>query len=172
MYVLFKLIIQVLNVIMFLILLNSTLSANNENKKDTTRIDITIHNRVDTSNIEVREILDLWINYLNSTPDIIKDNPHWNEEEKSKYTDFDFSRRFLYQFSSKHLLNYYKPTILSIEKENNYYSIRTIFFADNLDGVYRNSNPWCITKLYAKRHLICKERRIKMAYITSHYQQI
>ncbi len=112
-------------------------------------IDITIHSRIDTTNKEIKEIAELWIGYLNSKPDSLYDNSHWNKSEKLKYKNFDFSIPYLYQFPSNQLLKYYKPTILSIEKEGDYYGIRTIFAADGIDGEYRKSNPWCITKLYA-----------------------
>jgi len=112
-------------------------------------IDLTIHSRVDTSKQEIKEIVALWTNYLSSKPDSIYNNRFWNENEKKKYRDFDFTRPYLYQFPSAQLLNYYKPTILSVEKEGVHYAIRTLFSADMLEGIYRKSNPWCITKLYA-----------------------
>ena len=114
-----------------------------------TKIDATIHSRVDTTQREIKEVVMLWINYLNSKPDSLYDNPYWNNAEKVQFKNFDHSVPYLYQFPSKQLLNYYKPTILSIEKEDEYYGIRTIFSADDLPGEYRKSNPWCITKLYA-----------------------
>lgn len=114
-----------------------------------TKIDVTIHSRVDTTQKEIKEVADLWIGYLNSKPDSLHDNPHWNTAEKLNYKNFDFSIPYLYQFPSNQLLDYYKPTILSIEKEGDYYGIRTMFAADGLEGEYRKSNPWCITKLYA-----------------------
>ena len=114
-----------------------------------TKIDATIHSRVDTTQREIREVAVLWINYLNSKPDSLYDNPYWNKAEKIKFKKFDFSIPYMYQFPSKQLLNDYKPTILSIEKEGEYYGIRTVFSAEGLQGEYRKSNPWCITKLYA-----------------------
>ncbi len=113
------------------------------------KIDITIHSRVDTSNQEVKAVAQLWMNYLNAQPDSSYDNPYWNKAEKLRYKKADLSSDFLYQFPSGQLLRYYKPNILSIEKEGENYSIRTLFSADGLEGVYRKSNPWCITKLYA-----------------------
>lgn len=113
------------------------------------KIDVTIHSRVDTTQYEIKEVSELWINYLNSKPDSLYDNPHWNKAEKLKYKIFDFSTPYLYQFPSNQLLSYYKPTILSIVKEGDYYGIKTIFAADGLEGEYRKSNPWCITKLFA-----------------------
>jgi hypothetical protein len=58
-------------------------------------IQVEIHSRVDTTKNDIKEIATLWTNYLNSEPDRISDNPYWNEEEKLKYKDFDFSRRLL-----------------------------------------------------------------------------
>jgi hypothetical protein len=114
-----------------------------------TKIDVTIHSRVDTTNLDTKEVAMLWINYLNAKPDSLYDNPFWNSAEKFKFKRFDFSMEYLYQFPSSQLLRYYKPTILSIEKEGDNYGIRTIFSADGLPEEYRKSNPWCITKLYA-----------------------
>lgn len=113
------------------------------------QIEVSIHARVDTSQKVIKEIATLWINYLNSVPDSLYSNPYWNTAEKSRFKNFDHSTPYLYQFPSRQLLPYYKPTILSIEKESPCYSIRTIFSADGLEGEYRKSNPWCITKLYA-----------------------
>ncbi|HRF99484.1 MAG: hypothetical protein U0W65_05040 [Bacteroidia bacterium] len=111
--------------------------------------DFTIHSRVDTTKQETKEIVAVWTNYLFSNPDSICDNPCWSEEDKKKYSDFDFTRKFIYQLPSKQLLNYYKPTILSVDKEGDNYAIRTLFNAEGLEGDYNKSNPWCITKLYA-----------------------
>ncbi len=113
------------------------------------KIDVTIHSRVDTTQKEINEVFNLWTDYLNSKPDSLYNNTNWNNAEKLKYRNFDLSIPYLYQFPSNNLLGYYKPTVLSIEKEGDYYGIRTIFAADGLDGEYRKSNPWCITKLYA-----------------------
>lgn len=114
-----------------------------------TKIDVIIHSRVDTTNREVKEVALLWISYLNSKPDSLYDNPYWNNAEKLKFKSFDFSMEYLYQFASSQLLRYYKPTILSIEKEGDHYGIRTIFAAEGPQEGRRKSNPWCITKLYA-----------------------
>lgn len=113
------------------------------------KIDFTFHSRVDTTQKEIKEITKLWIDYLNSNPDSLYDNTHWNKTERIKYRNFDFSIPYLYQLPSNQLLQQYKPTILSIEKEGEYYGIRTIYTAEGLEGEYRKSNPWCITKIYA-----------------------
>lgn len=126
---------------------------------------------MDTTNNEIKEIVRLWTNYLNSEPDKISDNPYWNEEEKLKYNDFDFSRRSLYQFPSHQLLRNFKPKILSIEKEGNYYGIRTIYSADGLEGEYRKSNPWAIQKIYAVRENNQWRLKNSLPIITDHWSR-
>jgi hypothetical protein len=110
-----------------------------------------LNNRIDTSHAEVKEVLHLWLNYLDSKPDSIYDNPYWNNLEKEKYKRFDFTSGLMYQFPSQQLLQYFKPFILSIEKRNNLYEIRTLFYAEGLTGYAARSNPWNILRLYAKR---------------------
>lgn len=133
--------------------------------------DLTIHARVDTSKQETKEIVALWVNYLSSKPDSIYNNPYWNQEEKKKYRDVDFTRPYLYQFPSAQLLNYYKPTILSIEKEGEHYAIRTLFSADGLEGIYRQSNPWCITKLYAVKENNQWKLKNALPVLTQHWKR-
>lgn len=130
-------------IILILIFLNKFTFAQSSN------IDVAIHARVDTSNLEIKQIITLYTNYLTSKPDSVYDNPYWNNEEKKQFIDFDLTRRFIYQFPSEKILNYYKPTILSIEKQGDVYAIRTLFSADGLEGEYKKSNPWCITNIYA-----------------------
>jgi hypothetical protein len=112
-------------------------------------IDLEVHARVDTSQREVKEVVELYTRYLSSSTDSVYDNPYWNSEEKKRYEDFDFTAKFMYQIPSQQLLRYYKPTILSVEKEGNEYVIRTLFSTDKVKGTTSMPNPWCITKVYA-----------------------
>ena len=134
-------------------------------------IGITLHARVDTTQQEIKAISQLWINYLLSRPDSIYDHPCWNSAEKKTYRDFDFTRQFLYPFPSKQLLSYYAPTVLSIEKEGAYYAIRTLFQADGLEGVYRASNPWCITKIYAIKEQHQWKLMNALPVVTKHWKR-
>lgn len=153
--------INILIPLMFFGLANCQSSATTEGERPRTdqtatlvenpKIQVEIHSRVDTTKNEIKEIVTLWTSYLNSEPDKISDNPYWNEEEKLKYRDFDFSRSLLYQVPSNQLLRDFTPKILSIEREGDHYGIRTIYSADGLEGEYRKSNPWAIQKIYAVR---------------------
>jgi len=120
-----------------------------EKALDKDKIQVEIHSRVNTTNSEIKEIADLWINYLNSDPDRISNNPYWNEQEKKLYKDFDLSRSLLYQFPSEQLLRTFNPKILSIEKEGEHYAIKTIYSSSGLEGEYQKSDPWSIQKIYA-----------------------
>jgi hypothetical protein len=112
-------------------------------------IQVELHSRVDTTNKDVRDIVVLWTNYLNARPDSISDSPYWNTTEKKKYTDFDHSRTLLYQFPAAQLLSYFKPKMLSVEKEGPHYAIRTMYLSEHTTSSTDNSNPWAIQKLYA-----------------------
>lgn len=46
---------------------------------------------------ELAPIAKLYVNYLESHPDSIYNNPYWNSVEKKKYKDFDISRNSLFQ---------------------------------------------------------------------------
>jgi hypothetical protein len=116
------------------------------------RINIDIHARVDTNNSEVQNILNLYRNYLLARPDSSQaSNPHWCAEDKVKYKDFDFTRRFIYdQFPMEYLSQMYRFVILSIEKEYDAYAIRTALIAQDISQPYmRKQNPWAITRIYA-----------------------
>lgn len=107
---------NIISIWLILFLLNT-----NKTFAQQAKFDVIIHSRVDTMKIEIKEVALLWINYLNSKPDSLYDNPYWNNAEKFKFKSFDFSMEYLYKFPSSQLLMYYKPTILSIEKEGDNY---------------------------------------------------
>jgi hypothetical protein len=114
-------------------------------------VDMTITARVDTTNKDIKDIFELYKNYLLSRPDSVYDNSFWNESEKIKYGDFDLTRSsfFLNGFLNYSILARFKPVVLAIEPENGKYSIRTLFYAEDLQGKSKQSNPWCITKIFA-----------------------
>ena len=119
-------------------------------------VEVNFTYRVDTSKKEIKEVLNLWINYLKSRPDSTYDNPYWNEAEKEFYIDkikmFDRSAFMIYNGNNANkVLTYYKPTVLSISPVENKYLIRTLFYADSLIEThkqYRWNPPW-ITRVYA-----------------------
>lgn len=115
-------------------------------------IPFAVSNRVDTNDAEIRKVIELYANYLNSEPEKIYDNPYWNAKEKAAYKDFDFSRSSLFQsFTAKKLQTYYPPFVLSVEREGKKYSIRVLYSSNTTDSRYIGSKVWAIHKLYALR---------------------
>ena len=120
----------------------------------TNQVEVNFSGRIDSiPRPEIAPIMRLWVNYLNSRPDSIYDNPYWNSEEKSNYKDFDFSRQSLFQtgWESYKLFAYYKPFVLTIEPVGEKYAIRTLFVADTLQKEYIGSKVWCSLIVYAKK---------------------
>ena len=124
----------------------SLFSQTNEN-----RIKLLVSSRVDTSKKEIKEVLRLYENYLNSRPDSIYDNPYWNKIEKEKYKDFDFSRNSIFQGGIKpnQLFNAYPPFVMSVELVGKKYQIRILFASATTKPEYAGSKVWCIQKLNA-----------------------
>ncbi|TXB63752.1 hypothetical protein [Phaeodactylibacter luteus] len=108
--------------------------------------------RVDTARSDVRAVLALYESYLNSRPDSIYDNPHWNTAEKAAYEDFDFSRASIYNgVSSAALFRVYTPFALSVEPHRGQYHIRVLYSNPSAEAPYIGSKVWCIHKLVALR---------------------
>ncbi len=115
-------------------------------------INLHISSRVDTTNRDVKKVLNLYENYINSQPDSIYDNPYWNSDEKARFKDFDFSRINIYNgISSGQLLRVYAPFVLSIEPKNEKYQIRVLYSNSASEPPYVGSKVWCIHKLNAIR---------------------
>ncbi len=108
--------------------------------------DAYISNGVFISNPKIKEVCDFWQAYLHSRSDSLYDNSFWNEGEKHEFPTADL-------LTQTHLGNIYslmvgyKPTILSITPEGEYYKIRTLF-AQTDSGF---SDPVAITNVYAKK---------------------
>lgn len=115
-------------------------------------IELQISSRVDTSNTDVKAVLNLYENYINSQPDSIYDNPYWNSEEKTRYKDFDFSRINIYNgISSSQLFRIYTPFVLSIEPIDEKFQIKVLYSNSATEPPYVGSKVWCIHKLNAIR---------------------
>ncbi len=109
------------------------------------------------SNPEIKPILELYKNYLESNPDSIYDNPYWNSREKELYHDFDFSRNSIFKgegsWTPKVLYKLFKPQILKVEKRDSCYLIQSLLYWEGADSVWQKYNPIAITRVYAiKEH--------------------
>ena len=139
-----------------LIAVFSVLSAAEHPRGYVELIDLPITVRVDTTDADVRAVYDLVRNFLSSRPDSLYDNPYWNDSEKKKYPEPYPARRMIFQ--SPGIVNSFPPKVLSIEKEGEYYCIRTLFYREGLEAPYNRSNPWAIQRLYAKKVDIKKKK--------------
>ena len=120
-------------------------------QKTEQNINLQISSRVDTINSNVKEVLKLYENYINSQPDSIYNNPYWNSKEKASFKDFDFSRISIYNgISSSQLFRVYTPFVLSIEPKNEKYQIRVLYSNSATEPPYVGSKVWCIHKLNAR----------------------
>lgn len=136
------------------------------------RIELQISSRVDTSNSDVKEVLNLYENYINSQPDSIYNNPYWNSEEKARYQDFDFSRINIYNgISSRNLFRIYSPFVLSIEPKNEKFQIRVLYSNSATDPPYVGSKVWCIHKLNAIREKGIWKLENLLVELTNHWQK-
>jgi len=110
------------------------------------RGDAYISNGVFIRDSTIKEVCDLWQDYLHSRPDSLYDNPYWNAEEKKRYKYFDLLTQT--EINNVYIyLRYYHPTILSINPEGEYFRVRTMFARGDTDF----SDPIAITNVYAKR---------------------
>lgn len=118
---------------------------------DAERITALVSARVDTSSTDVKAIITLYENYLNSQPETIHDSPYWNKREKELYDDFDFSRASLFNgnMTAAELVRSYSPFIMSVEPIGSKYQIRVMFSSATTDIKYAGSKVWCIQKLNA-----------------------
>jgi len=113
-------------------------------------IKLQISSRIDTTKKELKEILSLYENYINSKPDSIYNNPYWNEKEKAQYRDFDFSRSNIYNgINSRQLFRIYTPFVLSVEPKKSKYQIKVLYSNSATKSPYVGSKVWCIHKLNA-----------------------
>ena len=138
---------NILQIILILIFSIGNVYSQNQDE----RIKLNLSSRVDTTNADVKKIVELYENYLNSRPDSIYKNPYWNSSEKKLYGDFDFSRSNIFQMglSSNKLFLYYIPFVMSVESVGDKYQIRILFSNCAKEPPYIGSKIWCIQKLSA-----------------------
>ena len=131
---------------LFSFILFNTWSQNNVE-----RIEVLVSSRVDTTLNEVKKVIQLYENYLNSRPDSIYNNPFWNTQEKNTYHDFDFSRASMFQggILPEQLFSIFVPFVMSVEPVEDRYQIRVLFSSSTLDPRHAGSKIWCIQKLNA-----------------------
>ncbi|SFU42849.1 hypothetical protein SAMN05216480_103115 [Pustulibacterium marinum] len=108
--------------------------------------------RVDTTDIQKKQVYQLYTNYLNSNIDSIYNNPYFKETNwKPELGTKDRSIFFLVDLpDDQTFLKSYPPKILQLDKiEEGRYQIKTLFDASGVPEQYQQFVPAAITKLYA-----------------------
>ncbi len=103
---------------------------------------------IDTANVEIAQVIQLWHNYLNANPDSTFDNPYWLTSEQKRYKKFDFLNTVYFRPSLYYFLAYYKPTVMSVLQIDSGFVIRTLF-ASETDSHF--SRPFCIIRVMAAK---------------------
>ncbi|NBC24891.1 MAG: hypothetical protein GVX78_04670, partial [Bacteroidetes bacterium] len=135
----------------------------------------TLSARIDTTNEEAMEVVDLWMNYLHSKPDSIYDNPYWNQQDRLAILEtgmptFDLGAMLMFRggYSSEQFLREFAPTILSVDKirdgEEQVYNIKTLFYSERLakDSIYSRYKVQYITSYYCVK--VNGEYKLKNAF--------
>jgi hypothetical protein len=106
---------------------------------------IDIDKLVDTTDNETKKVITLWINYLESKPDSLYDNPYWNSKEKAEHKHFDFLES---EFQPSLYMGF-PVTILNVRNINGLYQIKSIFAF--CDSTGKPPNILCIANVFAKK---------------------
>jgi hypothetical protein len=117
----------------------------------TTGIRVTLSDAVDTTDADKRDVFELWVDYLNSGPAEMWQNPEWDEAKSRLWSDFDLTAPFVYASVSDSVLQRYRPTVIGIDREGDRYSIRTLFYGEGLNPPDDTRNAWAIVRVYAQR---------------------
>jgi hypothetical protein len=115
------------------------------------QVDVTLSRGVDTTDVAKKAVFDLWIDYLNARPDVMWSDLNWDGAKNRYWLDFDLTAGIVYQWGANEFLRVYRPTVMAIEEEGDKYSIRTLFYAEGLDSLDADQNPWAIVRVYAQR---------------------
>ena len=114
------------------------------------RVDPVLSARVDTSDADVRDVVELWLRYLDDRADGRDGRQYWDPREVRRWDAFNLSAHWVFQYSG--FFEVYRPTVLSVEpRSENRYTIRTLFYGEGLDPSIQRQNPWAITRQFAER---------------------
>jgi hypothetical protein len=115
------------------------------------QVDVTLSRGVDTTGVHKKAVYELWVDYLNARPDVMWSDLNWDGAKSRYWRDFDLTATFVYQLGAGEFLRIYRPKVMAIEEEGDKYSIRTLFYAEGLDSLNADRNPWAIVRVYAQR---------------------
>lgn len=86
-------------------------------------------------NPDIPAVAKLWKEYLDSYPDSLYNNPHWNEADKARYTSYDLLRSegylHLYRQAATSGLDNLVLSIVPLTDNGDCYDIRSMFYWQN-----------------------------------------
>jgi hypothetical protein len=133
------------------------------------QIEVPISIRVDTTDPNVRAVYHLWKAYLNARPDSVYDNPYWSASEKSHYPNFDLAGKWMYRYSTGEVREW-KPELLSVEKNGEFYELRTVFISPGeFDRTDRQQNIWGMMRVFAGQEKGAWKLFNAMPFVTRNY---
>ncbi len=91
---------------------------------------VTYNHIIDSKNVETKEVMELFENYLASSPEKKQRNPFWNLEEQEKHTNYDFLES---EFQPSLYMGF-PVQVLSIKFKNNICQIKAQFSYCKADG--------------------------------------
>ena len=102
----------------------------------------------------MQKVYTLYKDYLNSRPDSLYLNPHWNVAEAEKYLAKNLQPDNFQLFDGSgydlNYMQYYKPKVLQIDRvEDGRYRVKTIFMSRCEDEEYKAFSPIAISRHYA-----------------------
>lgn len=96
---------------------------------------VTYNHIVDSTNVEVKKVMMLFENYINSNPQNKEKNPFWNREEQQKHKNYDFLES---EFQPSLYMGF-PIQVLSIKIKNDHCQIKAQFSYCKEDG-----NPYVL----------------------------
>ena len=117
----------------------------------TKKVNLYINNGVDTLDQNISSVVKTWDEYLNSNPDSSYDNPYWLQSEIKKYKSFDLLNHSWFYPSLYNIMQYLKPSVLSVSEKKDYYVIRTLF-AGTPESDSNAISTLAITEVAAVKH--------------------
>ncbi len=109
---------------------------------------VAINPGVDSTDKDIKTVITLWTNYLESKPskEKIKDSPFWADTEKKKFPKVDQLLNAINTEVPTYLMG--RPTILYVKPNHDYFEIKTLIgWTDSLKSVY----TLCIASVFAKK---------------------
>jgi hypothetical protein len=91
---------------------------------------------INGDSLEVKDVLATWLNYLKTKDSLYLINPYWSTEEYNRRKLPDSFFKDLNHSVFFNEKNYYKPTVIAVEKIDNSYFLKTLFASSEKDDGY------------------------------------